>query len=137
MFRWRGERIVKVWKIFPFEGLPHNALERADHLIVLRRDKRKRVARTLGASSATDAVDVGVGGVGHIIVNDMGNAFDIKPACRDVGRDHDAEVSCLESAQGLFALSLCAVAMQACHAEPGVRDLSRHFVGPVFGAGKD
>lgn len=137
MFRRRGEGVVKVRKIFPFEGLSHDAFERADHLIVLRRDERERVPCTLCASRAADAVDVSVGGVWHVVVDDVGDAFDVEPPRRDIGGDHDAEVSGLESAQCLFALSLRAVAVQTGHAESGMSDLTRNLVSTMLGACED
>ena len=137
MFRRRGERVVKIGKSFTLERLSHDSFESPNHLVVLGRDEGKSIAGALGASRATDAVDIGVCGVGHVIVDDVRDAVDVEPARRDVRRDHDAEVTGLKAAQSLFALSLGAVAVQAGDAEPGVSDLPRHFVSAMFGAGED
>ena len=135
--RRRGNRVVKVWESFAFDRSTHDAFECPDHIVIFRRDERERVAGALGASRATDAMDVGVGGVGHVEVDDVRDAVDIETACRNVSGDHDGEVSAFETTQGLLALSLCAVAVEACDAMSSVRALARQFVGAMFGAGKD
>jgi hypothetical protein len=71
MPRRRGERVVKIWERFAFERLAHDALELADHVVVFRRDESKRVTGALGASRPPDAMDVSIGGIGHIIVDDV------------------------------------------------------------------
>ena len=54
-----------------------------------------------------------IGGVGHVVVDDMRDAIDIKTTRCDVGGNHDLEVSRFETVQGALALSLCTVAVQA------------------------
>ena len=137
MFGRGRKRIVEIRKRLAFERLSHNALEGADHIVIFRRDECERVSCALGASRATDAVDVGVGSIRHVVVDDMGNALNIETARCNVGGDHDTEVPGLETAQSLFALSLRAVTMQACDAEPGVGDLPRDLVGTMLGARED
>ena len=82
-------------------------------------------------------MDVSVSRVGHIIIDHMGDAVDVETARSDIRSDHDGEVSCFETMQRLFTLSLRAIAMQTRDAESGMRDLSRNFIGAVFGARKD
>ena len=137
MFGRRGERVIEVREGFPFNGPSHDALEGSDHIVVFRCDKRERVPGALGASRATDAVDISVGGVGHIVVDDVRDAVDVETARRNIGGDHDAEVSSLEAAQRLFALPLRAVAVQTRDTESCVSDLTRDLVGTVFRAGED
>ncbi len=98
--RRRGDRVIKVREDFPFERMSHDALESPDHVVVFGRDKCKSVTGALGAPRAADAMDVGVGGVGHVEVDDMRDAFNIEPAGGNIGGDHDVEVSTLEAAAG-------------------------------------
>ena len=135
--RRRGSRVVKIREGLAFDGSTHDAFESSDHVIVFRCDERERVACALCASSAPDAMDVGVGSVGHVEVEDVRDAVDIETTRRDVGGDHDREMSALETAEGLLALSLCTIAVQTCDAMSGVRDLARQLIGAMFGAGKD
>ena len=137
MSRRRRMVVVEIWKCLTLEWMSHDALKAADHVIVFRGDQGERVTGALGASSAADTVDVGVGSIGHIVVDDVRDAVDIQAAGGDVGGDHNAEVSGLEAVQSLLTLSLSAVAVQAGDTEARVRDLPGNLVGAVFGAGED
>ena len=134
----RGRRrVVEVGERDPFERGFHDAFENPDHILVFVGHQRKGIAGALGATGATDAVDVGVGGVGHVVVDDVRDTVNVETARGDVGGDHDGEVPGLETVQGLLALSLRAIAVQARDAEPGMGDLARHLVGAMFGARED
>ena len=132
----RRNFVVKIGECFSFER-PHDAFECPDHVVIFWRDQRERIACALRASCAPNAMNIRVGSIGHVVVDNVGDTFDVKPARRDVGGDHNAEVTSLEAAQGLFALSLRAVAVQARNAKSSMSDLPRHFVRPMFGTGKD
>ncbi len=58
-------------------------------------------------------MDVGVGGVGHVVVDDVRDVFHVEAARRDVGGDHDVVYAFLEASERGLALSLRAVAVQA------------------------
>ena len=126
---------------FLHRGIAGRAFERrfqlADHIPVFVGDQGEGVARALRASRAPDPMDIGVGGVGHVVIDDVRDAVDVETSGCDVGRDHDGEVARLEAMQGAFALSLGAVAVQAGDAEPGVRDLAGDLVGAVLCARED
>lgn len=111
MSRWRGDRIVKIRQRFSFERSPHNSFEGPDHIVIFRCDKRKRVAGMVGASCTSDTMNVSIGCIGHVIVDDVGDALNIEPARGNVRGDHNVEVSRFETVQGMFALSLGAIAM--------------------------
>src|ERR671923_194366 len=93
----------------------------------------EETSRLTSSSSAPDAVYVSIRSIGHVIVDDVCDPLNIETACGDVGGDHNGEMSGFETMQGVFALSLCAVAMQARDAMTGVCDLPRHFIGAMFG----
>ena len=114
--------------------MPHDAFESADHILVFIGDQSERVACALRAPRASDAMDVGVGGVGHVVVDDVRDAVNVETARRNVGGDHDVEVSRFETVKRALALSLRAVAMQTRDAITRVRDLFRHLVGAMFRA---
>ena len=129
-------RVIKICEGLAFDGSAHDAFERPDHIVIFRRDECERVAGALCASRATDAMDIGVGGVGHVEVDDVRDAFNVEPARCDVSGDHDGEVSTFETGEGLLALSLRTIAVQACDTMTRVRDLARQLIGAMFGAGK-
>ena len=135
--RRRGRCVVEIRQNLAFDGSTHDALQLADHVPVFIGHEGERVTCTLGATRASDAMDVGIGGIWHVEVDDVRDAFDIQTAGCNVCRNHDAEVSRLETVQGLFTLSLRAVAVQAGHAMACMGDLTCQFIGTMFGAGKD
>src|SRR5512141_628050 len=73
-----GDRVIEVGEDLPLERMPHDALESPDHVVVFGSDKCKGVTGALGTSRAADAMDIGVGGVGHVEVDDMRDAFNIE-----------------------------------------------------------
>jgi len=50
----------------------------------------------LGAASTPDPVDIILGMTGKVVINYVGDAFDINSACGDVGSDKNANTSGLE-----------------------------------------
>jgi len=134
---WGGDGVIKIRESLAFERMSHDALEDTDHVIIFRRDQGEGIAGALGASRAANAMDIGVGGIWHVIVDDVRDAVDIQATGGDVSGDHDAEVAGLESVQSLLALSLGAVAVQAGDTEAGMGNLARYFVGAMLGAGEN
>ena len=62
---------------------------------------------------AANAVNVVLRGVGHFKVDDKGQVFYIKAACRYVGGDQDADVALFKRRKGFESLALGAVAVVA------------------------
>ena len=90
-----------------------------------------------GARGAADAMDVSLGHVRQVEVDDVANAVDVDTAGGDVGGDQDAGAARAEGVQGVDALALAFVAVDgradnSCTIE-GANDL----VGSVLGAGED
>src|SRR5215207_572884 len=135
--RRRGRRVVKLWKNLAFDGCSHDPFENANHVVVFWCYQRERVARALGASCSPNPMDVGISGVWHIVVDDMRDILHIETTCRDIGGNHDGEVSALETAERLLALSLGAIAVQARNAKSRVCNLARNLIGAMFGARED
>ena len=131
-----GNGVVKIGESLALQR-SHDSFEGPDHVVVFWCDERERVPGALGAACAPNAMDIRVGGIRHVVVDNVGDTVDIEPARGDVGGDHDAEVTGLETAQGLFTLPLRSVAVQARDAKPRVCDLPRHFVRAVFCARED
>jgi hypothetical protein len=82
-------------------------------------------------------MDVGIRCVWHVVVDDMRDIFHIETACRDVGGNHNGEVTTLETTQRLLTLSLCTVAVKARHTEPRVCNLAGDLICAMFGACED
>ena len=70
------------------------------------RDEGEGIACALSAACAPNAVDVGIGGVGHIVVDDVRNGFNIQPARGNIGGDHDVVMSAFEPFERGLPLTL-------------------------------
>ncbi len=110
-FRRSSDRIIKIGECDPFKRCFHDPFKLPDHIVVFICHQCERITGALGATCATYAMDICIGGVGHVVVDDVCDAVNVKSARGDVGGDHDGEVPGLETMQGLFALSLGAVAV--------------------------
>ena len=76
------------------------------------RDERYGLALAFGPACSPDPVRVGVGRVGDIEVDDMGNVRDVDAARGDVGRHEDVAPALAEAPHGSVALALGHVALQ-------------------------
>ncbi len=87
-------------------------------LTIFARGQRECAAFIAGTASTADAMDVGVGVVGHVEIEDVGQAADVDTARGDIGADQQAEFVVLEFLQRLGARRLRHVAMKLKHIEP-------------------
>ena len=88
------------------DRLARRALDHAQHVALARRDEQDRLAAASGAAGAADAVHVGFGVVGHVVVHDVADALDVEAARGDVGRDEDVDLAGLQARDRAFALRL-------------------------------
>ena len=132
-----GSRVIKVVESLASQRFAHDFFQRADHVAIIRCDERERVAGAFGAASASDAMDVCVGGVGHIEVDDVRNAFHVETARGDVGGDHDLICAAPEAFESGLTLPLRTVAVQARYFISGVVNLLGQLFGAMFGARED
>ena len=68
-------------------------------------------AGAAGAPGAPDAVDVGLGIVRHVVVDDVADALDVEPARGDVGGHDDLDLAVAQAPDDAFALRLVHVAV--------------------------
>ena len=135
--RRRGNGVVESFESLALDGFAHDAIQRPNHIGVFRRDERKSVASAFGASGAPDAMDVGIGGIGHVVVDDVRDGFHIEAARRNVGGDHDVMRTGLETPERGLTLSLRSISMQAGDFEARAQNLLSHFLGAIFCARED
>ena len=88
------------------------ALDRVQLATLLGGGEARRVAVGFGASGAADAVDVVLGGLRQVVVDDAADVGDVDAAGRDVGRDQDAIAPAPEAFERLAALLLRPVRVQ-------------------------
>ncbi len=70
-----------------------------------------RLTRGTRARGTADAVDILLGHVGQVEVDDMADARNVNPARGDVRRDQDLDVARAEQAESALALALALVAV--------------------------
>src|SRR5688572_11529748 len=129
--------VVEALELAPRNRLAHPALDRAQLLVLLARGERQRIAGGAGAGRASDAVDVVLGHVGNVEVDDVRQRLDVDAASGDVGGDEHAKATVLESLERTSALRLRAVAVDALARDSAPLEEVGEPVGPVLGAGED
>ena len=80
-----------------------HGLDGLQRLVVLRRHQHGGEALASRPSRASDAVDVGVGRIREVEVDDVRDLLDVDAARRDVGRDEALEFALLEARQRALA----------------------------------
>ncbi len=90
-----------------------------------------------GARGAADAVDVLLGHVGQVVVDDVRDIVDVDAARGDFGGDENTRLALLEAVERTGALALALVAVDGVGVEAGAFQLLRDAVSAVLGAGED
>jgi len=88
------------------QSLPDRFLDRAQIVLLVRRDERKGIADFSSASGASHPMDVIVGCFGHVEVHNMPESLDVDSARSDVRRHQHAVRAVLEAGQRGGSLSL-------------------------------
>ena len=72
-----------------------------------------RFANCLSAASTADPVHIIFGVTGKVVINHVGDAFDIDSSRRDISCDEDADTARLEILKGTETLILRAVGVES------------------------
>ena len=100
--------------------------------------ERQRDPGGAGAAGAADPVNVVLGLVGQLEVDDVGDAIHVDPARRDVSGHQHADAALLEAGQGALTRRLALVAVDRFGgAHPAPVQVLGDTVGAVLGAGED
>ena len=86
------------------------------------------------ATRSSDAVDVGLGLLGYIVVDHSGQLHDVDTARRDIGGDKYVDLPCLEAAECCLTGILTLVSVNGQCLDIIFVQQSRHLVGTVLGA---
>ncbi len=90
-----------------------------------------------GARGAADAVDVALGHVGQLVVDDVRHLVDVDAARGDVGCHEPADAAGAEGAECRLALALALVAVDRGDLDAGGLEMARDLVGAALGARED
>ncbi len=132
-----GNGVIESFESLTLDGFAHDAVKRTNHIGIFGRDECECIAGAFGASRAPDAMDVGIGGIGHVVVDDVRDGFHIEATRRNVGGDHDVMRPGFESFERGLTLSLRSISMQAGDLVSGAQNLLRHFLCAIFCACED
>ncbi len=90
-------------QIHRFDDLPGGSLDGAQHVALARSDEQYGLALASRPAGAADAVHVGLGVVGHVVVHHMTDAFHVQAARRHIGGHHDVDLAGFEAGNRAFA----------------------------------
>ncbi len=74
---------------------------------------------------------------GHVVVDDVGNAFHVDPAGREIGRHEQTHASATEFAERPGSGILRFIAVDRVGSSPFLVQLLGHAVGAALGTGED
>ena len=97
---------------------PEEPVDRPELILLVEGDEGHGEAGHPGSTRPSDAVDVVLGVVGDLEVDDHRQALDVEPASRDVGRHEDPDLSGLERLERPLALGLRPVAVDGRGLDP-------------------
>ncbi len=99
------------------QAQPRQALDGAQRIALRGVAQRDRLAGLARARGAADAMDIGLGDLGQLEIDDMGDAVDVDAARGDVGGDQRARRARAERREGALALALALVAVNGERAD--------------------
>jgi len=114
-----------------------DTLDAAHHVLVFTDYEREGITGLRGSAGAADTVRVCVGGVGHVIVDDVRYTRNIDAAGCNVGSNKDPVGAVTESVECRLSPALRQIALQRCSAVPRAFELLPYALGSVFGARED
>ena len=106
-------------------------------LTILGRDERDGLTGRFGARGASDAVNVVVGALRDVVVDDVRDPRDVEPARGDIRRDEDPRFAPTELLERRVSLFLRAVAMDRFATQPPLVQMTGQATRPELGAHED
>jgi hypothetical protein len=121
----------------PGQGAPGELLDIAQvGSFVVAAEGVRNTGRT-GASGSADAVDIVFRHVRQLEIDDVRHAFDIDPACGDVGGHEHSAMAGAEAGERAFALRLRFVAVNGGGFDAGADEMPRDPVRTMLCSGED
>ena len=106
-------------------------------LALAQGDEGEGAAGGAHTGGAADAVDVGFGVFGDVVVDDVGDFVDVDAAGGEVGGDEDVDFAGFEAAHDAFAFVLHEVAVDGGGGDAIVSEAGGDFVDAALGAAED
>jgi hypothetical protein len=134
--RRRGERLCMAREprnLAAFDAPADQLLDRGEQRALVVRHERYGLASGAGAAGSPDAVDVILGHVRQIVVDDVRQLLDVEPPCRDVRCHQHAQLAVLEALQRSRARVLALVAVDRIRLDAAAFELFRQPVCAALG----
>ena len=96
-----------------------------------------RFAHRLSATRPSNPVDIILGMTGKVVIDHVGDAFDIDSACGNVGGNQNTNPTSLKILERTKSLILRAIRMKSGAGDSQRFESSGNAIGPVFCTGKD
>ena len=129
----RSSRVViEAFRSFPHNTATNESFERAQRSVILRGDKADRVANGMGATRASDAMNIILRVHRKIVVHHMRDSIHVNATRGDVGRDEDTDGAGLEILQRAEPLVLRTIGMNGARFDSTAFQTARDPVGSVF-----
>ena len=112
-------------------------LDLTQHVLLTRGDEEDCGTFATCTAGTTDAVHVGLGVVGDVVVDDQGDALNIQAACRHVGCHEDVNAAVTQGVNGALTQLLGDVTVNRCCRETARLQLVGNFLGFLLGAHED
>ena len=106
-------------------------------MLFTRRDEQNRLTAAPSATRTANAVGVALRIMGHIIVDDMADAFNIQATCRNVGGDEDVNFAIFELLNRALTLLLLHVTVDRSDGETARRQFRCKLFRTQFCTGKN
>ena len=112
-------------------------LDLTQHVLLTRGDEEDCGTFATCTAGTTDAVHVGLGVVGDVVVNNQGDALNVQAACRHVGCHEDVDATVTQGVNGALTQLLGDVTVNRCCRETACLQLVGDFLGFLLGAHED
>ena len=103
---WDEIAVVETRQPPPFDAGGQHFFDFPDHGCVGLHSQGECLSRLLGPPGAADAVGVGVDGVGHVEVDDVGDFWNVDAVGGNVGGDQEVVFALAEAFHGLLTAVL-------------------------------
>src|SRR5688500_443825 len=120
-----------------FDLLAHESLDGSHEWAVLGRHQRDGFTFGAGSAGTANAMYIVFGDVRQVVIDDVGQGFDIEAPRGDVGGDQDTELVVFEALERPCPVVLVLVPMNGVGFDAGTRELVGEAVGAVLGAHED
>jgi hypothetical protein len=130
--RGRGRVVIETFGALPHYAATNESFKRAQRSVILWGDKADRVANGMGATGASDAMNIILRVHRKIVVHHMRDSIHVNATRGDVGRDEDTDGAGLEILQRAHQLVLRTIGMNGARFDSTAFQTACDPVGSVF-----